>query len=246
VPLTDRDGGPEALAASIRSLADIAKLPFTSRPTCATRTVRLFASPMEEVVRLHASSGTTGKPIVVAYTQLRPGRLDRGDGAQLRGLRTTAGDVIRTPTATGCLPAAWACITARSAGRHVIPISGGNTERQLMVMQDSASPRCCCTPSYFLYLLESAQELKIDFSRLRVESSGPSLVEAEAGIASRPEKPSAPTNIYGSLGNHPVRRAGIDLASSTDSTSSRTTSIPDNRSRNGRGFCPTAARASWF
>ena len=74
---------------SIKSLSDTAKLPFMVKTDLRdTYPFGLFASPMQEIVRLHASSGTTGKPIVVAYTQGRPGRVVFGDGALVCRLRT--------------------------------------------------------------------------------------------------------------------------------------------------------------
>ena len=156
--------------ASIGSLADIARLPFTVKADLRdTYPFGLFASPMEEIVRLHASSGTTGKPIVVAYTQAD---LDVWSEVMVRtfvacGLHR--GDVIQNAYGYGLFTGGLgAHYGAEALGATVIPISGGNTERQLMVMQDFGVTAICCTPSYFLHLLESAKELKIDFSRLRV------------------------------------------------------------------------------
>jgi len=156
--------------ASIGSLADIARLPFTVKADLRdTYPFGLFASPMEEIVRLHASSGTTGKPIVVAYTQAD---LDVWSEVMVRtfvacGLHR--GDVIQNAYGYGLFTGGLgAHYGAEALGATVIPISGGNTERQLMVMQGFGVRAICCTPSYFLHLLESAKELKIDFSRLRV------------------------------------------------------------------------------
>ena len=156
--------------ASIGSLADIARLPFTVKADLRdTYPFGLFASPMEEIVRLHASSGTTCKPIVVAYTQAD---LDVWSEVMVRtfvacGLHR--GDVIQNAYGYGLFTGGLgAHYGAEALGATVIPISGGNTERQLMVMQDFGVTAICCTPSYFLHLLESAKELKIDFSRLRV------------------------------------------------------------------------------
>lgn len=156
--------------ASIGSLADIARLPFTVKADLRdTYPFGLFASPMEEIVRLHASSGTTCKPIVVAYTQAD---LDVWSEVMVRtfvacGLHR--GDVIQNAYGYGLFTGGLgAHYGAEALGATVIPISGGNTERQLMVMQGFGVRAICCTPSYFLHLLESAKELKIDFSRLRV------------------------------------------------------------------------------
>ncbi len=103
--------------ADIRSLADLAEVPFTTKADLRdTYPFGLFASPMQEIVRLHASSGTTGKPIVVAYTQEDLDVWTIGHGAQLRGLRPASrATSSRTPTATACSPADWARITAPKA-----------------------------------------------------------------------------------------------------------------------------------
>ena len=156
--------------ASIASLADIAKMPFTVKMDLRdTYPFGLFACPMEDIVRLHASSGTTGKPIVVAYTQAD---LDVWAEVMVRtfvacGLHR--GDVIQNAYGYGLFTGGLgAHYGAEALGATVIPISGGNTERQLMVMADFGVTAICCTPSYFLHLIESAKEMKIDFSKLRV------------------------------------------------------------------------------
>jgi phenylacetate-CoA ligase len=155
---------------SVRALEDLAKLPFTVKADLRdTYPFGLFASPMEEIVRLHASSGTTGKPIVVAYTQA-----DLAVWTEVM-VRTFAacglhrGDVLQNAYGYGLFTGGLgAHYGAEALGATVIPISGGNTERQLMVMQDFGVTALCCTPSYFLHLVERAKEMKIDFSRLRV------------------------------------------------------------------------------
>jgi phenylacetate-CoA ligase len=156
--------------ASIATLEDIAKLPFTIKSDLRdTYPFGLFASPMEEIVRLHASSGTTGKPIVVAYTQAD---LDVWSEVMVRSFAACGvhrGDVIQNAYGYGLFTGGLgAHYGGELLGATVIPISGGNTERQLMVMQDFGVTAICCTPSYFLHLIEAARELKIDFSRLRV------------------------------------------------------------------------------
>ncbi|MGZ6268863.1 MAG: phenylacetate--CoA ligase family protein, partial [Candidatus Limnocylindrales bacterium] len=156
--------------AGFTSLSEIARLPFTVKTDLRdTYPFGLFASPMEEIVRLHASSGTTGKPIVVAYTQAD---LDVWSEVMVRAFAACGvhrGDVVQNAYGYGLFTGGLgAHYGAETLGATVIPISGGNTERQLMVMQDFGVTALCCTPSYFLHLLESAKEMKIDFSRLRV------------------------------------------------------------------------------
>jgi phenylacetate-CoA ligase len=156
--------------ASVTSLDDIARLPFTVKTDLRdTYPFGLFASPMEEIVRLHASSGTTGKPIVVAYTQAD---LDVWSEVMVRAFVACGmhrGDVIQNAYGYGLFTGGLgAHYGGEALGATVIPISGGNTERQLMVMADFGVTAICCTPSYFLHLLESAKETKTDFSKLRV------------------------------------------------------------------------------
>ena len=154
----------------VRELSDLARLPFTVKADLRDHyPFGLFASPMEEIVRLHASSGTTGKPIVVAYTQAD---LDVWTEVMVRTFAACGlhrGDVIQNAYGYGLFTGGLgAHYGGEALGATVIPISGGNTERQLMVMQDFAVTALCCTPSYFLHLLERAREMKLDFSRLRV------------------------------------------------------------------------------
>jgi phenylacetate-CoA ligase len=154
---------------SIQRLDDLGQLPFTVKTDLRdTYPFGLFASPMEEIVRLHASSGTTGKPIVVAYTAS-----DLAVWTEVM-VRTFAscglhrGDVIQNAYGYGLFTGGLGAHQGGEAlGATVIPISGGNTERQLMVMADFGVTAICCTPSYFLHLIERAKEMKIDFSRVR-------------------------------------------------------------------------------
>ncbi|MBN2063399.1 MAG: phenylacetate--CoA ligase [Sedimentisphaerales bacterium] len=152
----------------INTLADIAKLPFTIKTDLRdTYPFGLFASPMNEIVRLHASSGTTGKPIVVAYTQedikvwasvmhrtFACCGLDRNDIVQ---------NSYGYGLFTGGLGAHYG---AEDMGATVIPTSGGNTERQIMVMKDFGVTAICSTPSYFLHMLDMAKEMGIDMHDL--------------------------------------------------------------------------------
>jgi phenylacetate-CoA ligase len=180
--------GPDA----VRALEDVARLPFTVKADLRdTYPFGLFASPMEEVVRLHASSGTTGKPIVVAYTQAD---LDVWTQVMVRSFAACGvhrGDVIQNAYGYGLFTGGLgAHYGAEALGATVIPISGGNTERQLLVMQDFGVTAICCTPSYFLHLLERGRELGVDFGRLRVGVFGAepwsdamrARIQAECGI----------------------------------------------------------------
>jgi phenylacetate-CoA ligase len=147
--------------ADVRSLADVPKLPCTLKKDLLDHyPYGLFASPMKDIVRLHASTGTTGKPIVVAYTQED---LQVWANVMVRSFAACglhAGDVIQNAYGYGLFTGGLgAHYGAEALGATVIPISGGNTQRQLMVMKDFGATAICCTPSYFLHLIEQAPEL---------------------------------------------------------------------------------------
>jgi phenylacetate-CoA ligase len=155
---------------SIAALEDVQRLPFTVKADLRdTYPFGLFASPMEEIVRLHASSGTTGKPIVVAYTHAD---LEVWTQVMVRTFAACGlhrGDVIQNAYGYGLFTGGLGAHQGGEAlGATVIPISGGNTERQLMVLQDFGVTAICCTPSYFLHLVERARETGVSFKRLRV------------------------------------------------------------------------------
>jgi phenylacetate-CoA ligase len=158
--------------ADIRTLEDIALLPFTVKSDLRdTYPFGLFASPMKEIVRLHASSGTTGKPIVVAYTQ---NDLQVWTNVMVRSFAACGlheGDIIQNAYGYGLFTGGLgAHYGAEALGATVIPISGGNTQRQLMVMKDFGVTAICCTPSYFLHLIDEAAENGADFKQMSVRA----------------------------------------------------------------------------
>jgi len=156
----------------IKSLADLKHLPFTTKQDLRDQyPYGLFAVPMDEVVRLHASSGTTGKPTVVGYTER-----DIKTWANLiaRCLVIGGGDkksVIQNAYGYGLFTGGLGLhYGAECLGATVVPISGGNTSRQLMLMQDFGTTILCCTPSYALYLGDSGREAGIDFRSLPLKT----------------------------------------------------------------------------
>ena len=162
--LEERGFRPE----QFQALADIERLPFTTKADLRdTYPFGMFASPIEEVVRLHASSGTTGKPIVVAYTRQD---LEVWTSVMVRALAAcglTHGDIVQNAYGYGLFTGGLgAHYGAESLGATVIPVSGGNTDRQIMVMKDFRVTAICCTPSYFIHLLERAGELGVDVREL--------------------------------------------------------------------------------
>ncbi len=151
-----------------QSLDLVGQLPFTVKNDLRdTYPFGLFASPMHEIVRLHASSGTTGKPIVVAYNQ---DDVDVWSSVMVRSFAACGlhrGDIIQHAYGYGLFTGGLgAHYGAEALGATVIPISGGNTERQIMVMKDFGVTAICCTPSYFIHLIERARELGMDIKSL--------------------------------------------------------------------------------
>jgi phenylacetate-CoA ligase len=155
----------------IRRSEDLARLPFTTKLDLRdTYPFGMFAVPMERVVRVHASSGTTGKPIVVGYTRRD---IDTWSELMARTLScggTTSGDVVHNAYGYGLFTGGLgAHYGAEKIGATVIPMSGGNTKRQILIMQDFGSTILLCTPSYALNMAEVMEEEGVDPERLRLK-----------------------------------------------------------------------------
>jgi phenylacetate-CoA ligase len=154
----------------IRALDDLRRLPFTTKADFRdTYPFGLLAVPMDEVVRIHASSGTTGKATVVAYTR---GDLDVWTevmGRTLRAGGVRPGDVVQNAYGYGLFTGGLGFhYGAESLGAAVIPVSGGFTERQLVAFQDLGSTVLCCTPSYALHLAEAIEDAGLSMEALRL------------------------------------------------------------------------------
>ena len=155
----------------IRSLDDLRKLPFTIKKDLRdTYPFGMFCVPMTEVVRLHASSGTTGKQIVVGYTK---NDLDNWSDCICRmftAIGIGSDDLLQMSFGYGLFTGGFGMHGgAEKAGVTVIPMSTGNTERQLTVMQDFGATAICCTPSYAMYLAETAEKEGI-IGKLRLKA----------------------------------------------------------------------------
>jgi len=155
----------------IRTLDDLRRLPFTLKQDMRDNyPYGLFAVPLEQIVRIHASSGTTGKPTVVGYT-----RRDIETWTELMARSFVAagahkGDVIHNAYGYGLFTGGLgAHYGAERIGASVIPMSGGNSKKQIMIMQDFGSTVLTCTPSYSLYLAEVAAEEGVDFRNLKLK-----------------------------------------------------------------------------
>jgi phenylacetate-CoA ligase len=154
----------------IRELGDVRRLPFTDESALRdTFPFGLFALPLDEVVRVHSSSGTTGKPVVVGYS--------RGDintwtdltarVAAAAGVRR--GDLVQMAFPYGMSTAGWGLhYGIERIGATIIPAGTGRTERHLVMMKDFGTTVLVSTPSYALYLAERGEELGVDFSSLQL------------------------------------------------------------------------------
>ena len=145
----------------IKTLDDLSKLPFTVKTDLRDNyPFGLFAVPMTDIVRLHASSGTTGKSIVVGYTKKDIDTWSELMARTLSAAGTTADDVVHNAYGYGLFTGGLGIhYGAERIGASVVPISGGNTKRQVTVMEDFGSTILACTPSYALFLAEVAEEM---------------------------------------------------------------------------------------
>ncbi len=148
----------------LKSLADLAKFPFTDKKTLRDNyPFGLFAVPREKVVRVHASSGTTGKPTVVGYTQKD---IDMWADVVARSIRAAggrAGDMVHVSYGYGLFTGGLgAHYGAERLGCTVIPMSGGQTEKQVQLIQDFKPSIIMVTPSYMLNIVEEFQRQGLD------------------------------------------------------------------------------------
>jgi phenylacetate-CoA ligase len=154
----------------VRSLEDLRRLPFTTKTDFRdTYPFGLLAAPMDEIVRIHASSGTTGKPTVVAYTRKDLDVWTEVMGRTLQAGGVRPGDVVQNAYGYGLFTGGLGFhYGAEFLGAAVIPVSGGFTDRQLLALQDLGSTVLCCTPSYALHLAEAIEEAGLDPASLRL------------------------------------------------------------------------------
>ncbi|WP_163338261.1 phenylacetate--CoA ligase [Desulfopila sp. IMCC35008] len=157
--------------ADIQTLTDLAKLPFTYKDDLRDNyPFGLFTVPMDELVRVHASSGTTGKSTVVGYTK---DDVKLWSGVMARAYccaGVTSGDMVHNAYGYGLFTGGLgAHYGAERLGATVIPISGGNTKRQIGIMRDFKSTVLMATPSYALNLADAMAELDVDPASLSLK-----------------------------------------------------------------------------
>jgi len=154
----------------IRSIDDIEKLPFTTKDDFRDNyPFGLFAVPLREIVRVHASSGTTGKPTVVGYTKEDVDIWAQTVARTLGCGGGTADDVLQVAYGYGLFTGGLGLhFGGEKLGATVVPMSGGNTKKQLMLMQDFGTTLLACTPSYSLQIAEEADAEGMDLKKLKL------------------------------------------------------------------------------
>ena len=147
----------------IKTLEDLGKLPFTYKKDLRDYyPYGLFAAPMKDIVRIHASSGTTGRQIIAGYTR---NDLDKWADAMARQIAATGGDEnsrVQVSYGYGLFTGGLGAHRgAERIGAMAIPTSSGNTERQIRLMLELGTTHLCCTPSYAMYLGETIREMGV-------------------------------------------------------------------------------------
>jgi len=144
----------------LRTLEDVSRLPFTTKDELReTYPFKLLAAPREEIVEIHTSSGTTGTPVLGAYTKADIDLWSESMARTLALAGADRGDMVHNAFGYGLFTGGLGVhYGARKMGLSVVPISSGNTKRQIMIMRDFRATILACTPSYSLYLAEVARE----------------------------------------------------------------------------------------
>ncbi|WP_323677180.1 phenylacetate--CoA ligase PaaK [Halorubellus sp. PRR65] len=157
--------------ADVDDIDDLSALPFTTKEDIRDNYPDgLFAVPHEDLRRIHASSGTTGKPKIVAYTEDDLGVWHEVMARSLYAAGVREGDIVQNGYGYGLFTGGLGFHDGvEELGACVIPTGGGNTTRQIDMLQDMGSDVLSCTPSYCLYLEERAEDMGIDLSELDLE-----------------------------------------------------------------------------
>lgn len=156
----------------IRGVEDLHKLPFTEKSDLRDNyPFGLFAVPQSQIIRIHASSGTTGKPTVVGYTANDIDMWSELMARSMSAAGVTRDSIVQVAYGYGLFTGGLgAHYGAERIGASVIPMSGGNTQRQIMLMEDFGTTHLACTPSYATVLGEAIQSAGIPLSRLKLEA----------------------------------------------------------------------------
>lgn len=160
------------LPGDIKSIDDVYKLPFTTKTDLRdTYPFGMFAVPKRELYRIHASSGTTGKQTVVGYTKNDVDVWARCAARSIVGVGGTKDDFVHVSYGYGLFTGGLGLhYGAEKLGATAIPVSSGNTKRQVQILQDYGSDILCCTPSYAMYIGETVRDMGIDPKTLAVRA----------------------------------------------------------------------------
>ncbi|MDA8413807.1 MAG: phenylacetate--CoA ligase [Desulfobacteraceae bacterium] len=156
----------------VTSLSDLSKLPFTTKEDLRVNyPYGMFAVPLREVVRIHSSSGTTGKPTVVGYTKNDLKTWSNLVARFMTAAGVTHDDVVQIAFGYGMFTGAFGLhYGTETIGAAVIPMSGGNTEKQILIMQDYRTTALVCTPSYAVTIADRIDKLGINPNSLALKT----------------------------------------------------------------------------
>ncbi len=166
--MIDQGVGPD----DIRSIDDLKLLPFTDKPDLRDQfPYGLFAEPLKNIVRIQGSSGTTGMPIVAGYTQNDIDIWTEGMARTMTAAGADENDIIQVAYGYGLFTGGLGAHQGASkVGATVIPMSGGNTPRQIAMMKAMGTTVLCCTPSYALHLGETIREMGLPLSDFKLKA----------------------------------------------------------------------------
>jgi len=155
----------------VKSLPDLPLIPFTTKEDLRLNyPYGMFAVPLREVVRIHSSSGTTGKPTVVGYTRHDLNTWSELVARFMTAAGVTEDDIVHIAFGYGLFTGAFGLhYWAERIGASVIPMSSGNTDKQIMIMEDYRSTAVVCTPSYAMTMADRMEKLGIDPASLALK-----------------------------------------------------------------------------
>lgn len=166
----------DLMPSDIKGIEDIVKLPFTDKLDLRDNyPFGLRAAPMSQIVRTHASSGTTGKPVVVMYTKKDLETWAESISRAFTAYGATRDDIFQVSYGYGLFTGGLGAHDgAQNIGACVVPTSSGNTEKQITLMHDFGTTTLCCTPSYAMFIAESIKESGIPMEefKLRIGAFG--------------------------------------------------------------------------
>jgi len=156
----------------LSKISDLARFPFTTKADLRDHyPFGMFAVPMQQVVRVHVSSGTTGKPTVAGYTRKDIKTWGELMARALVSAGATEHSIVHNAYGYGLFTGGLGVhYGAEALGATVVPVSGGQTQRQVMLLQDFGADILCCTPSYALNLAEVGEQMGVDWSKLKLKA----------------------------------------------------------------------------